>query len=359
LSPLILDRRTFLAGAGAAWASALLPINAEALAKDDTLFASAFMDKDETYGFALLNGAGDIITNQKLPDRGHSFAAGGPEGKAVIFARRPGTFALAFDPNRQIEPLLFSAPEGSHFYGHGLFSPDGKLLYATENAYETGDGMIGIYDVAFGFKRIGAFPSGGIDPHDMVLMADGKTLCVANGGILTHPDSGRQKLNLGTMKSVISFIDLKSGTLLETHDLPASLQRLSLRHMAADATGGIWIGGQFEGDAADRPPLIARVAFGEGLVMPEFAPDITNAFGNYVGSVAASADGKRIAFTSPVGGAMLVVDANNAAPVETKTIPKVCGVVASGTDFLISTENGDMGSLHHEEHWDNHIKRVV
>jgi uncharacterized protein len=359
LSPLILDRRTFLAGAGAAWASALLPCSAEALTKDDTLFASAFMGKDETYGFALLNAAGDIITKQKLPDRGHSFAAGGPHGKAVIFARRPGTFALAFDPNRQTEPLLFSAPEGSHFYGHGLFSPDGKLLYATENAYETGDGMIGIYNIAAGFKRIGAFASGGIDPHDMVLMADGKTLCVANGGILTHPDSGRQKLNLDTMKSVISFIDLKSGTLLETHDLPASLQRLSLRHMAADATGGIWIGGQFEGDATDRPPLIARVGFGQDLVMPEFAADITNAFGNYVGSVAASADGKRIAFTSPVGGTMLVVDAKTAAHVETKTIPKVCGVAASGADFLISTENGEMGGLHYEEHWDNHIKRVV
>ena len=359
MNPLILDRRSFLAGAGAAWASALLPSSAVALAKDDMLFASAFMAKDETYGFALTNAAGDIITKQKLPDRGHSFAAGGPDGKAVIFARRPGTFALAFDPKMGSEPLLFSSPEDSHFYGHGLFSPDGKLLYATENAFKSGDGIIGIYDVAADFKRIGAFASGGIDPHDMVLMADGKTLCVANGGILTHPDSGRQKLNLDTMKSVISFIDLKSGTLLESHELPAYLQRLSLRHMAADTAGAIWIGGQYEGDAANRPPLIARVGLGQNLIMPEFTPDITNAFSNYVGSVSASADGTRIAFTSPVGGTMLIIDATTAAPIETKTIAKVCGIVASGTDFLISTETGLLGGQQHEEHWDNHIKQVV
>ncbi len=340
-----------------------MPRSAAALAQDDTLFASAFMAKDETYGFALLNAAGDIITKQELPDRGHSFAANGPDGKAVIFARRPGTFALAFDPKKQTEPLLFSSPEGSHFYGHGLFSRDGKLLYATENAFETGQdnnsGIIGIYAVASGFKRIGAFASGGIDPHDMVLMADGKTLCVANGGILTHPDSGRQMLNLDTMKSVICFIDVTSGTLLESHELPASLQRLSLRHMAEDATGAIWIGGQYEGDAANRPPLIARVGLGEELVLPEFAPEITGAFSNYIGSVAASADGNRIAFTSPVGGTMLVVDAKTATPIETRSIAKICGVAGSGEAFLTSTENGAFGIQTHDAHWDNHIKQVV
>jgi uncharacterized protein len=358
LRRLTLDRRSFLAGAGASWANALLPVNAEALAKDDVLFASAFMGKDQRYGFALLNAAGDIITKQTLPDRGHAFAAGGPDGKAVIFARRPGTFAMAFDPKKKTEPVLFSAPQGSHFYGHGLFSPDGKLLYSTENQYETGDGIIGIYDVAAGFKRIGAFASGGIDPHDMVLMADGKTLCVANGGILTHPDSGRQKLNLDTMKSVICFIDLNSGALLESHQLPANLQRLSLRHMAAGASGSIWIGGQYEGDEADRPPLIARVSLGESLVLPDFPPEITSAFGNYIGSLAASVDGKLIAFTSPVGGTMLVIDANTASPIGIKTISKVCGVAASGSGFLVSTENGLMGTQIYEQHWDNHIKQV-
>lgn len=358
MKPLILDRRSFLAAAGASWAAALLPNPAEALARDDMLFASAFMAEDKTYGFALTDAAGDIITRRSLPERGHSFAGGGPDGKAVIFARRPGTFALAFDPRMQSAPILFSTPPDSHFYGHGLFSPDGRLLYAAENAFATGDGMIGIYDAAAGFKRIGAFASGGIDPHDMILLADGKTLCVANGGILTHPDSGRQKLNLATMKSLISFIDIATGTVLESHELPASMQRLSLRHMAAARDGMIWVGGQYEGDAADRAPLIARIGLGRQLVMPEFAPEIINRFGNYIGSVAASSDGERIAFTSPVGGTMLVINAKTGSPIETRSITGVCGVAGSGSGFLVSSENGMMGGRQHAEHWDNHIEAV-
>ena len=37
--------------------------------------------------------------------------------------------------------------EGRHFFGHGVFSPDGKLLYATENDFEAARGVIGVYDV--------------------------------------------------------------------------------------------------------------------------------------------------------------------------------------------------------------------
>ncbi len=355
---LILDRRSFLAAAGASWAATLLPEPAAALAKDDMLFATAFMAADKTYGFAITNAAGDIIARQTLPERGHSFASGGPNGQAVIFARRPGTFALVFDPKMQSAPALFSTPPESHFYGHGLFSPDGRLLYAAENAFATGDGMIGIYDAGAGFKRIGAFASGGVDPHDMMLLADGKTLCVANGGILTHPGSGRQKLNLDSMRSNISFIDVSTGTLLESHELPATLQRLSLRHMAADRNGFIWIGAQYEGDAADRPPLVARIGLGQHLMMPEFAPAITNALRNYVGSVAASADGERIAFTSPVGGTMLVINAKTGSPIETRSVAGVCGVAGSGSGFLVSDEKGIMGGKQHAEHWDNHIEAV-
>ena len=56
---------------------------------------------------------------------------------------------------------------------------------------------------------------------------------------------------------------------------------------------------------------------------------------------------------------MLVVNAITAAPLETRTIAKICGVVAAGNSFLTSTENGDFASQHHNEHWDNHIKQLV
>src|SRR5438552_1061500 len=78
---------------------------------------------------------------------------------------------------------------------HGAFSADGSLLYATENDNLTGSGLIGIYDATAGYRRLGEMSSRGIGPHDLALMPDGMTLAVANGGLRTLPESGREVLN--------------------------------------------------------------------------------------------------------------------------------------------------------------------
>ncbi len=152
----------------------------------------------------------------------------------------------------------FAPPEDRHFYGHGLFSADGRLLYATENDWEGERGVLGIYDVAAGYVRIGEIDTGGIDPHEAFLMRDGRTIVVANGGIATHPDFDRVKLNLATMEPSLAYLDAATGDLIESVALPATLHQLSLRHMAEAADGSIWFGGQYEGAATDRVDLVGR-----------------------------------------------------------------------------------------------------
>ena len=76
-----------------------------------------------------------------------------------MFARRPGSFALAFDVQGRREPVLFTTPPNRHFYGHGVFSRDGRLLYATEHDNETRDGLLGVYGATQGYKRIGEMPT--------------------------------------------------------------------------------------------------------------------------------------------------------------------------------------------------------
>ena len=49
-------------------------------------------------------------------------------------------------PRTAREPVLFTTPANRHFYGHGVFSRDGRLLYATEHDNETRDGLIGVYN---------------------------------------------------------------------------------------------------------------------------------------------------------------------------------------------------------------------
>ena len=132
-----------------------------------------------------------------------------------MFARRPGTFAAVFEPTTGLVVRRFDTPPERHFYGHGVFEPTGRVLVATENDTSRGQGVLGLYDAADGYRRIGELPAHGIGPHDIALLPDGRTLAVANGGILTLPESGRDKLNLDSMRPSLNRIELASGRLLD------------------------------------------------------------------------------------------------------------------------------------------------
>lgn len=355
---MIMTRRLFLgtATAGLAGLSGLLPEPALAAGKD--LYAAAWMQNGGA-GFSILDGDGAELITVSLPDRGHDVATDGTGRWAVGFARRPGTFAVAVDRTRDSAPIAFSTPEDRHFFGHGVFSPDNRLLYATENDFDNAAGMIGIYDVAAGFSRIGEFPSYGIDPHELILMPDGKTLCIANGGIETHPDFGRAKLNLASMEPSVVFVDTGSGELLEKHTPPPELFRLSTRHMDIDAQGNVWVGCQYEGPETDEPPLLLRVTKGEGY-KPVMLPDeARHGLANYVGSVAANRAEHRLVITSPHGNCALVIDTVSGNLVKKIEEANVCGAAAQGAGFLLSSANGDFGRAKLGRSWDNHIARLL
>ena len=353
-----LERRKFLVGAGLAWLSSLTPAGAERLLASELLFAAAYMDSQGAYGVAILDENGAIVSTSELPGRGHGFAVNPDVDWLVAFARRPGNFAVALHRRQAAEPVVFHTPEDRHFYGHGVFSSDGRLLFAAENAFETGDGMIGVYDVSGGFRRVTEFASHGIGPHEIVMMPDGRTLCVANGGIRTHPDQGRQKLNLATMAPSVVFIDTVTGELKSSHALPSGLHRLSLRHMAIDRRGQVWIGGQYEGDVFDEVPVLARLHPDTGLQTVGLEDQADTALGKYVGSVAIGNDGDTLAVTSPKSGALLTLDTRTARPLTLEIEPGTCGVQASGKGFVSSSETGRFGSAKHDRAWDNHIFRA-
>ena len=173
------QRRAFLAAAGAGFAAGLLPRQALALERSELVFASAVQLADGAYGAVLLGEAGELIASIALPDRGHDVTISAAAGRGVVFARQPGTFAVVFDPAGREAPVTLTSVAGRHFFGHGVFSPDGRLLYATESDFEAAQGVVGIFDATDGYRRIGEFPTFGTGPHEMLLMPDGVTLGVA------------------------------------------------------------------------------------------------------------------------------------------------------------------------------------
>ncbi|RYE74042.1 MAG: DUF1513 domain-containing protein, partial [Hyphomicrobiales bacterium] len=181
------QRRAFLKAAGAGFLATLAPRGAAALERSELVFASSIQRQQGGYAAALVTEAGKLVTSVDLPDRGHDITYCPATGQAVVFARQPGTFAIVFDPAGRTPPQTLSSVEGRHFFGHGAFSPDGRLLYATENDFDKARGVIGLFDATDGFRRIGEFDTFGTGPHELLLTPDGTMLVVANGGIETHP----------------------------------------------------------------------------------------------------------------------------------------------------------------------------
>lgn len=346
MSSMAIDRRRVLLGTLSAVALSP-PVDlawAGPTAADPAFAAAAKID--EGYAIVLLTRDGTILRQIPLSARGHDIALHAQSGRAVAFARRPGTFAVAFDLGQQHEPVLFNAIEGRHFYGHGAFSADGRLLYVSENDIAAGQGVIGLYDVTAGYKRIGEIPSHGVGPHEIIRLDDGRSLAVANGGIDTVPEAGRTMLNLDDMRPNLAFIDTATGALIARHELPASLNRLSIRHIAADAMGRVWFGGQWEGDAAETPELVGRAGRDEALRLIEPASALGLPLKGYIGSVAASGDGRIIAASAPKAGKILYIAAESGAVVGESVLADGCGIAGeSGAGFAVTS---GLGVFRHE-----------
>jgi hypothetical protein len=359
------DRRDFLKAAGVTFLSSLAPRALADTLAADAVFATAYRRRDGAHGAAILSEDGKILHTIDLPERGHDIAFDPVTGRSVVFARQPGTFFVAFVPTGRAPPVTVQSVAGRHFFGHGAFSRDGALLYATENDFDNAAGMVGVYDANAGFVRIGEFPTYGVGPHELLLLDDGRTIAIANGGIETHPDFGRAKLNLSTMRPSFVLVDRSNGDLMEKHELPPELHQLSIRHMDADGAGTVWFGCQHEGPATERPALVGCAARGKELELIGMEPEVLAGFRNYIGSVAANNDAGTIAVTSPQGDCLAVIETASGRIVSTRRLTEVCGVAPDHAGFMATTGTGgiifpDGRTFGKDEFvWDNHARRIV
>ncbi len=355
----LLDRRAFLRMAGAAWLASLGARPAFALARTDAVFASGYREPDGAFGIAVLAEDGTVIERTPLPTRSHGMAFSPATNHLVAFARRPGTFALAIDRSGSTAPVTITAAEDRHFFGHGCFSPDGRILYASENDFDANRGVIGLYDARDGYRRIGEYSTFGIGTHDLSVSDDGKMLIAANGGIETHPDFGRTKLNLDHMEPSLALIDAATGALIERHALPEKLRRLSTRHVDLDEKGRIWFACQYEGPRNDLPPLVGRLSKGDGLTFLALPEETTIGLANYVGAIAVNRREGLVGLTSPNGGRFVMLDAGTGRVLRDEAMPDAAGIAAAPRGFAVSSYDGRFAGHRSDVAWDQHVAALT
>ncbi|WP_233474672.1 DUF1513 domain-containing protein [Azospirillum agricola] len=322
------------------------------------------------FGVAGLDKAGRVLFTTATPGRAHAIEPHPTRPEAVAFARRPGRWFMPLSLTDGAAGPVVRAPDDRRFTGHGAFSADGALLYVAEDDVPNETGAIGVYDANDGYRRIGVLPTHGLGPHELLMLDGGTVLAVANGGVITHPDTGRAKLNLDEMDASLTYVEAATGRLLDKVRLPERHANLGIRHIAPLADGGVAFGVQDERPIGELQPLTGAHRPGSGAVrLFETPDDILVRLDGYIGSVAS--DGHTVAASSPKGGLIGLWDAMSGAWLGSTALPDGCGLAPGEGGFkatsglgVIETVSAPTASAADQRRdpafrWDNHLTRLT
>lgn len=301
----------------------------------------------------------------------------GRPGRLLVFSRRPGNRLWEIDLREGAVTGGIESGDGYHFYGHGVASRDGRYLFTTENRYRDAAGVIRVRDTN-DYRVIDEMPSGGIGPHELALLSDGRTLAVANGGIRTHPAQPRRKLNLDTMDPNLSYLDSGSGELLEQQRLHH--HQLSIRHLAVTSDDRVVAVQQFEGRRRQPLPLVLQHRQGRAVETPLVDARELARMNHYTASTAVDAAGDTALVTSPKGNLVTLWDLRHNRLLASHDLLRPYGAAFDGARgrFVMTCEGGEVytleaggapvrqsmpGQLHgrgswdgpDEYKWDNHL----
>ncbi len=330
-------------------------------------FLSASTREEHFYSVSSFDSSGKVAFSIPTGMRLHSGVFHPLDSHiVVIFARRPGTQLLIVDANKGQVLSTIECPKDRHFYGHGCFSGDGSYLYTAENDYEKGVGTIGIWD-GKDYSRLGEMNSYGIGPHDVHLLSDSKTLVVANGGIRTHPDYQRRKLNLDSMQPALVYIDAENGTLIQS--IAIQNRSLSTRHLALTGDDKVLIAMQYEGPKEDVVPLVGIQNGNSAIQMFQGPEDELRRMRHYTASICFHPQSGVIGVTCPRGNIVTFWQVNTLTWVKTLEIADAGGIAmnqenshfvittGSGRVFLVNPVNFEQRLLYVDKTlgWDNHL----
>ncbi len=254
----------------------------------------------------------------------------------VLFEKHgPGGCVVDLVDGRVVHTL--QAGPGREFYGHGVFSKDGSLLFCTETV--VGDGYRGVIAVRDGkdFSDQGEFPSFGVAPHDCMLDRSGDVLVVANGG--SPLGSDRPAPN-------VVFVDIHSRTLLDS--LEPSNGRINTGHIAMARGGELAVvSAPRAGLAPETHTGGVSLWTGSGPLRTVSGPtEVVEALTGETLSVAIHEPSRTVAATTPVGHYLTFWDLDSGALRGSLRVPNPRGVAVTLDQraFIVNYGNPPMAA---------------
>ncbi len=317
-------------------------------AKSDSLgfMLAACSNELEQHFIALLRL--ETLEYKLIPiaERGHALATHPfVLSQAVIAARRPGNSLTLIDIDLGKVITHTTSNPNRHFYGHCSYTSDGKYLLTTENDYENGIGIISIRDSQT-LKVIDEIPSFGIGPHDLQFMPDQNTMVIANGGILTHPDTGRRKLNLREMQPSLSYVDLQAAKLIDQYYL--SDPKLSIRHIDVNEAGEVGIATQDQSEYLSDANKISLIAIHTNKDrqpnLIQLPKNLTLALNRYTADFCFEPNHDTALVSSPRGNQILVLNTKTQRLINSYAVnqPSAVALSRDRNYFVVSTAYGEI-----------------
>jgi hypothetical protein len=347
--------------------------------QDTTLLCSAQGNHKKNFSFDIIDSENTLSVPSNF--RGHGLNQHPINNEFIVcMPRRPGITGLVINIQLGKVAHSFSSASEHHMNGHACFSFDGLYLFTTESNFETSDGVIVVRETQR-YQVISSFPSYGIGPHELAMMPDGKTLVVANGGLRTHPDSGRKVLNLNTMASNLSYIDTRTGTLIDQarlNDQSNDFSKASIRHLDVSPCGTVAIALQVHREAMSHDAVIPLAAIhkqNKAISVLNAPSQLLRKLDDYMGSVKINSHRNTVAFTSPKGDMAMFWDMNTKIFNGFHVFHDVCGLTVSNDHkfFILSNSAGkiryvnaitlqedkDKRLNYPDKHWDNHLLSAI
>lgn len=370
MSKKTLSRRNFLAGLTLLSCLPSLAKSAILSKSKQTIFINGHHDQMDSFYIGGVNVDGEEQFKLPLPEMPHGFAVSPNNSNMLVtFPGLTGVKTIVTDVANGKKIAEINIRKGRHFNGHGVFSPDGKFLFTTENSIETSDGVIGVYETK-NFSFVREFTAYGLGPHGIDILPDGKSLVVASGGLRTRPDTGKYYFDINKMQSSVVYIDAKNGKLL--HQIKEPIHRLSIRQaIVFGDDGDVLVVCQYKGKRV--MPKLVGIQRGSGeIAMLDIDDDSLSLMNGYVGHVVIAGD--IAAVSAPRGKGMFFWNLKQKKFLGLVEINDVSGVqpIDNSGNFIASANTGELykmnantlkssllTNLGAEVKWTNHMIKMV
>lgn len=237
----------------------------------DRRLARAVRDPDKPYRLLSRIGMDGDVRQALLPAHAHDVEIA-PDRSVGVLCGFEAENQVAFDP--QTLDLVAQAPafgEGWRGGGHAAYLDGGRSVVIAERAPRRARGS-GPVSEHFGRITIRdsdslrvreSYSTHGIDPHEVVLVENGRYLVAANYGSLPRPGEASLSVPRHVVEACVTIVDMADGRLLDKR--VTNVRDLELRHLAVGGLDRIFAIQARLGRSAAPRGLFSRETLATGV----------------------------------------------------------------------------------------------